>query len=383
MQYVPLFLYLLLFSLSKEETILELGYNWNVDGYNTMVLMGSPKIPKVFVISFDFDFTFSSTYLEHSRFNISTSLEISYLNESISLQENNNQNVTATVLTDVLHFESKSDYDATLNKFSFYYVYPNQTIINDAMGFAFSIKNKNKNAMYMLKKNNLIEHMEFAFVPPSNFKGDFFIGGLPLRIKKNYPFYVNCEVKDNWGCHISYIEFNKKKIPINKYSKFLSNIFYNIAPTNFLDYIINNYLKDKIEKKDCRAEWYSTKKKIFCICASINDFPDMIIAISGKKLVYRANELFTSFIDECEFVFHGTTEDNDELILSTGFLSNFVSEFDYDNKQVRLRSKTQFEDAEFYGDVKIVKIFYIITIIVIFIWMIVISSNKFFGYFYH
>ena len=60
-----------------------------------------------------------------------------------------------------------------------------------------------------------------------------------------------------------------------------------------------------------------------------------------------------------------------------------VSEFDYDNKQVRLRSKTQFEDAEFYGDVKIVKIFYIITIIVIFIWMIVISSNKFFGYFYH
>lgn len=232
-----------------------------------------------------------------------------------------------------------------IDDFPMYYVNIQSEDFVNGLGFGCLITNPSFSLLYVLQEKKVINNMAFGFVPMKSGKGDMIFGEIPSNYTRKYPYFVNWKVKNEWECYISHIVIDKHTYTYNYANKKGGKIQIDfngiIAPTSFMVFLLENVFKDKIQQGGCRANFWKTKKSIICTCSEINVFPDMVVFINGKGITLTKNALFTSFIDDCDLIFEGIDEMNEEFVFGYSFLSSFLSWFDYDNKTISLYSNVE------------------------------------------
>ena len=216
--------------------------------------------------------------------------------------------------------------------------------------------NQSFSLLHSLFNEGKIEHLKIAFEPTSTAIGDFYIGGLPQSVVTN-KYKGECHSKDKWGCHLDMIIFNYTKDNYTTYNCnreiYFQTAINGISVTNdFINFIENKVLYNYFTTQSC---YYSSdkRKKIKCNREILNDETLTTMKIGfvfeGKVYYLSFSFLFESIFDESSECLSLIIEENqhsNDWYFGGLFLSNFISEFDYETKTVSLYSDTKIEVIE-------------------------------------
>lgn len=263
----------------------------------------------------------------------------------------NNITIDGINYTQILKLETIKmvNFDTTI----FYYEIPEKTFpyydIYDGLTFALHPANESFSILHQLKKEGQISKMVYAFEPKEIrlTEGNLHLGGLPENITKN-KYFGKCKViNDSWGCNLRYIYAgdNQNNLFINKYKAIFQSAYGGItAPKEFLDYIAENILKENILRNECEIERNYYSDYIF-ICKNGKEifenlppflsfvFDNIVLKVPKSQLFY-----FPSFNGNekliCNIYLSLNKQEQNIWTFGDRFLSNFITEFDYENKEV-------------------------------------------------
>lgn len=258
-------------------------------------------------------------------------------------------------------------YEISEKNFPYYDIY-------DGLTFALHPANESFSILHQLKKEGLISKMVYAF-EPKDIKlneGGLHLGGLPESVIKD----KNCGkckvIDDSWGCKLKYVYVgdNTNNLFINKYKAIFQTAYRAItAPKEFLDYIAENIFKENLLRKECEIEknYYSA---YIIICKNGKEifeklppffsfvFDNIVLKVPKSQLFY-----FPSFngIEKliCNIYLSLNKQEQNIWTFGDRFLSNYITEFDYENKEVTFFSNELVSFFRKKNDLRLILIFLI------------------------
>ena len=243
-------------------------------------------------------------------------------------------------------------------------------------GIGFGYEQTPQNAFYnQLWLQGLINKPSFSFVKERRVEGTIYFGGLPSMYTDNKS-KMTCKIRihkgNKWLCTLKEViitsrEKNGSVIYINEtndYINFQSSQGFILVPEYFMSELNKTFFHKQLQNKNCvyykRSEFF---KNYDCKTEIIHLFPDITFIIGDYKQTFNYTELFRERFRMGEFLIY-TTKGNSKWMFGGDYLLKYISEFDYQEKEVRIySSEKQFEfvGEEYIYDLKIVQV--VVTVI--------------------
>ena len=236
-----------------------------------------------------------------------------------------------------------------------------------SLGLARKFKDYKYSLVHQLKEQNLISTHQFTIDlnSPGETKGQIYFGESPQNIKNKYKnnqiLKCSTNLSNNWSCPLSKVIIsNKDNIhedniePIYEVDLVQNVILFDTInyqyrlPKKYLTILEDVVLKKHVKNGQCHFKFNQNFNDIGyyeCNCNAVNNFPDLIFVINGKKMMkINIENMFTQFEmsdgseDVCELEIRLSDNEN-EWGLGAMFMKSVVSEFDYDLDEVKIYSK--------------------------------------------
>ena len=232
------------------------------------------------------------------------------------------------------------------------------------IGLAYKFAYEEYSLIHHFKKNNLINYLSYAFIPPSLFnnnnnnsknnEGLVFFGGIPKDYIMN-KYRYNCKVTENynfWSCNLPYILFGD----ISYYSNINNTLYYEnnnyayfngaerriLAPEEFMLFLKHNYFKDEINNRSCEYHLIGMNYVFECVCSVKNHFQDISFVFDNYLYKYTSEELFEYYgVGNCLFLIQSNHLRNNNFVFGASFLNKFISNFDYETKYISFYSQNK------------------------------------------
>ena len=254
----------------------------------------------------------------------------------------------------------------------------------NGISFSLDYYNESFSIMHQLKKDKKIEHMVYAFTPTISAVGYFYIGGIPNdTINNRHRNKGKCKVNGGqWGCSLTSVYFsndnsNKQYKYVNKNKMIFQSGYRAIyAPSSFFNHMKDTFLKPFFDNKSCYVKDYyfyncrliecENKTEIYTSLPTYIHFTieHYIYSFPMKHLYDIKSDMFnpTGYI-RIYIVESKSKEEKDVWILVGGFIMNYISIFDYDNREVTFYSDDMKQSMIIKATSKVVSIFNMISVI--------------------
>lgn len=209
--------------------------------------------------------------------------------------------------------------------------------------------------VFQLKRMNLIDKLQFTFVPSASSKllanTGVVVFGEKEKTYKDYFHSVSVKIpQKNKGWKIHLNQFVVTDI-LDKQSSFQINtdVIFSpstneiIVPRDAFEFIIDIFFKENIKSGTCEVRGRVSERVLHCLCNHIYmrgkidfQFREFTFSLPFVYLLdyYGDEVVFCDFL-----IVQGFT---DEVILGTLFLNNFVTSFDYEEEKITFYQKDPF-----------------------------------------
>ena len=221
--------------------------------------------------------------------------------------------------------------------------------IRNSVAFPFKFTDEKYSFIHQLKKNNVIDKLEYTIFEGLHDMGKLYIGGLNESLVQNHSESF-CKVdKDEigWSCRLSKVMvLNEKNDTYTNSARvfFQGNNRMTYVPRSFFKFLDETVLRIGKKESTCKRIGLN-EQTVECDCFSINLFPSLIFFFDEAQLEFSMVDLFNHFIDvfveeeECTFYI---TENRmgDFWEIGSPFFNHFVTTFDYENEEIRFYSRS-------------------------------------------
>ena len=259
--------------------------------------------------------------------------------EHINLTIEDLGKANALILKDNFYLKSSvKKKDVILNDFNFYLFEIKDFVGFDSIGLSHKIDNSSFSFIYQLKKQNIINKLNFAIYEKTIYGGLIFFGGIPKEIIKNKrkgTCYINRNI-NSWNCKL-----NKVCNYINNYeADFNINIDCILAPKDYINYLRYIFF-DKYKNLSLCNETFDDslypKNKTYFICniTKFKNISPLIFDFINFKLLLNFDDLIqgdTLMIQSNEY-------NHNKWFIGNIFLRKIITQFDLENHSI-----------SFYGD---------------------------------
>ena len=293
-----------------------------------------------FHLDLNLNYTWISKFFINKYFYIRNITKYEHLNLTI----NDIGNANALILKDNFYLKSsEKNKDIIIKDFNFY-LFENKNFVGfDSIGLSHNFYNTTFSFIHQLKKQNIIDKLNFALVKNTFNNGLIFFGGLPNEIIKNKIksiCYIN-RTNINWNCKL-----NKIGNFINNYEvNFNINTDYILAPKYYIKYLRYIFFIKYRNLSLCNETFDDSlypKNKTYFICnvSKFKNFPPLIFDFINFKLLFNLEDLFIGNV----LMIQSNEYNHNKWIIGNIFLNKLISQFDLENFSIT-----------FYGDRKILK----------------------------
>lgn len=329
----PFLLFFPFLFLSSYSKIIKYIYVLNDEGYHLVTTLGLPCDATFFEINLSSNYSYI-TPLNYNRTN-STSAK------SIAFETSNVPNATCERLKERIELIINMNEEYVIDDIEF--LYYNRTFSKkDSLTFAHNIKKKEYSLLHNLYKRGFIEHLRFGLVKRDEERGNFYFGGVPEEVVKNYSSMTLKIEKDiqTWKVTMNkfYIgdgEYNNEypmKFELSQRKLLLPQKVYEILQQEiFTPYVANKtcFYKQQEELYECSGDCLQYFPNIELILDNIR------FSLNGECLYKKVFEVKTYMI--------GINKEFDEWVIGVPFFEKYPVLFDYENSSMTFYSNTTFE----------------------------------------
>ena len=270
--------------------------------------------------------------------------------------------IRATEYSDALKFYTEGDEMITIENFHYvvmdnFHTTERSEMLTLAFGAGIDKNTEDMSLVHQLKKAKQISKMQFSiYKKMMTEEGTLYVGGIPPSIVeglKNTSLSITGN-KGFWDADINYLfigNISENDTDSNIYFKnqypahFTMATRYIEIPTEAYEFILNNYIKDLLDKKECKMNNYGSKD-ILCNCSSIHELKNLEFIINKKVFLFEPDDLFVTFDQLCVFSVCKNIE-AEEYLLGIEFIWKYVTVFDYDNKGITFYFQDEFTELNF------------------------------------
>lgn len=253
--------------------------------------------------------------------------------------------------------ESKGFFNLVFSKTALFdfYLYINtkdKKSVKEFIGLAFHFNNENYSLMHQLKKNNRINELSFTFdrYDRNKVNNELYIGGYPKeKIINQHKATLNVNDKFNsWGINLYAINIENHHRVISSYD----NSHFAIINTNddmiYFPKDVFKYLKRivfsrYINENICEEIEEGDSLYINCLLTELYNFPNITIVIDEIHFTLAKRKLFVPINSEDPYsTFIIQSKSLDYFVLGTSFFDEYITQFNYEQKQITFYSETPF-----------------------------------------
>ena len=365
---------------NKEKSYLE-NYFYNLIYTNFKIGNPSQKIESFIFFNISF-FYIKGNNLKNHKYDQNKSSTFQEIYETSFLEENYNIGIYSE---DSIKIKDNKNKEININNYNF--ILSTELSINSndylpsEIGFnsvQYGERDKKLNIITTLFERNITKSKIFSFEYESKEKGKIIIGDFPHNYNKNYNknslhFTKAQKRKDKFNWDVLFddiIFFNYKMIERKIYLSPESNLI--VGSKEFHEIILNNFFKEKINKKICFEEKMKNLNYLFYYCNNnfnIKKF-DKIKFISkdlNKTFELDFNDVFDEFEGKIYFkIVFNENKNFNYFILGKPFLIKYKFVFNADSNEIgfynNLNNKSLFSNFIIF----ILIIFILILIFLIF-----------------
>ena len=234
------------------------------------------------------------------------------------------------------------------------YLPTNLKTVYSGLSFSYNNCDNGFSLIYALKDKNLIEHLQYSFVPTDIEKGNLYVGGLPSDVINNKQ-KAQCNINnERWGCDLSEVIMNNRRYRNNHNAFFQAKYKYIYAPKEYIDFLYYNIFKEFFDDNKCSVSTYfnDNYKSFECdyIASLFNKLPSNFIFIFDNtqyiiplySLVYKYKDLGDNVYFKFGIVEALEETEKDVWMFGSSFLTHYISSFDYETKQITFYSDEPF-----------------------------------------
>ena len=308
--------------------------------------------------SYEIEVLFDSIFVLHRFIPIDLTYDYSFLSipnyrpiSEVFIKETNLPKQNLNVM------ESKGFFNLVFSKtalFDFYlYINPkDKKSVKEFIGLALHFHNENFSLMHQLKKNNRINELSFTFdrYYRDKVNNELYIGGYPKeKIINQHKATLNVNDKFNsWGVNLYEINIENHHRVVSSYD----NSHFAIINTNddmiYFPKDVFKYLKRivfsrYINENICEEIEEGDSLYINCLLTELYNFPNITIVIDGIHFTLAKRKLFVPINSEDPYsTFIIQSKSFDYFVLGTSFFDEYITQFNYEQKQITFYSETPF-----------------------------------------
>lgn len=334
---------------NKEKSYLE-NYFYNLIYTNFKIGNPSQKIESFIFFNISF-FYIKGNNLKNYKYDQNKSSTFKEIYETSFLEENYNIGIYSE---DSIKIKDNKNKEININNYNF--ILSTELSINSndylpsEIGFnsvQYGERDKKLNIITTLFERNITKSKIFSFEYESKEKGKIIIGDFPHNYNKNYNknslhFTKAQKRKDkfNWDVlfddiiFLNYKMMNERKIYLSPESNLI------VGSKEFHEIILNNFFKEKINKKICFEEKMKNLNYLFYYCNKNFDIKkfDKIKFISkdlNKTFELDFNDVFDEFEGKIYFkIVFNENKNFDYFILGKPFLIKYKFVFNADSNEI-------------------------------------------------
>lgn len=228
--------------------------------------------------------------------------------------------------------------DLILREFPFYYFKTVPTFQYDTISLPSNFSDLSVSFIHYLYNLSLIDHLAFGFEIEAinETLGFLHFGGFPEQLIQSKKYINECKLnqrENKWGCDllkvtVGFMEF-KNHIPLY----FNSQLRHIKIPSNFYNFLRENFFKELIEEKKCKS--FIRGFLFECDCKSLKRFPDITLFFEGFNISLKIEDYTKHFGDseKCSLLFEKGI--NEAWEIGIDFLKHNLILFDYENKRIK------------------------------------------------
>ena len=207
--------------------------------------------------------------------------------------------------------------------------------------------NYSRNSLiHSYKSNDIIKQFKFYLEPTNDNEGFLHFGEDPdiIYSLQNVNKYISkCHVNttDNyWGCFLNKISIGNYNFKVNNYTIFKTSHDSIIVPEKCLDFLAEKIFNKAIKDEICTYYSNTIYKKKYIFCKNTN-FPmdNIYFYFEGYGYLLEIQKLFSCDKERCIFLIKYEKNEYDYSI-GLPFLSNYISEFNFENNSITFYSNT-------------------------------------------
>lgn len=250
------------------------------------------------------------------------------------------------------HYHSTFTFnDVSLNDLSVYLTRGYIEAINDqGIGLSFKYHDESFSFVHQLYRNQLIDHLKFAFKgDPEVKQGYIFFGGVPNNAHSVLPYKGHCSVLEEdhpWECKLTKIQVDKNSIELKGVLFFHTAIARIYFSKEIYNTIVYNYFNDLIMSKNCTDVVGGTNGNFLRCDSTIlsHSKSKVTLVFDHMKITFPLMDFFYLESDYYISTFYSSPfeqYDDYDCIIGYRFINAFnYTVFDYEAKNVQFYSDT-------------------------------------------
>ena len=321
---------LIFFHVIQCQKIISIPYTFNYNDYQIQIQF--PSIDKKLRLMLDM--TYDYTFIRQ------VSVEDSLLKDKPTLTINHHNSIQRVpFLTDDIYLPQTQN---TIHGFNCL-VIPSSS--SSSIGLAATIENKDTSFIYQLYKKGFIEHLIFSLDTVTRRKKNsvIYFGGVPEEsIRNKYKTTIKIDSTNNkWGIRLNEIYFGNHQYKYNNKDFAFINIGNDriFAPKRIVEHLSETIFKGYVQNATCVITIKGEKQFINCPCNVVETFPNMTFVFDRYHFILEPQKLFVKVEAgmNCLFLIQKNYlpyEDTNTWFIGNFFLDKFVTEFNYETKEI-------------------------------------------------
>lgn len=331
----------------SNENILSVEYIRIMNSFSMGVILGEKHQKSYLEIDMSLDYLWVTPYIYNNEISstriMKTEYELQFRNKEIQCQ----------MIRDQLILPNDNNNNIITKDFTFFLIPHEEVYETDSIGLGLKYDDKmGTNLVHVLKREKIIDKMTFAFVGESRNYGHLYFGGIPKSVIQEKKLYHIAKAKvdesfNTWGFNLSHIIFTYKNqsniIYINnEYSYINSKKAQVYAPMTFISYFNQTIMKDYFEDGSCTYIPFESKYLFTCKATVAENFPNIAFIVDNIKIEISGKDLFDQSLNQFYFIFRINEININQWMFGSDFLSEYITQFDYENKEITFYSDKPF-----------------------------------------
>ena len=321
---------LILFHCIKCQKIISIPYTFNYNDYQVQIQFPSIDKKLKLMLDMSYDYTFIRR----------VAVEDPLLKDKQTVTINHHNSIQSVpFLTDDIYLPQTQ---STFHGFNFL-VIPSSS--SSSIGLAATIDNKETSFIYQLYKKGIIEHLIFSLDTVTKRKSNsvIYFGGVPEEsIRNKYKTSIKVDsTNKKWGIKLNEIYFGNHQYTYNNKDFAFINIGNDriFAPKKVVNHLSETIFKEYVQNKTCTVTIKNEKQFINCPCNVVDTFPNMTFVFDRYHFILEPQKLFIKVEAgmNCLFLIQNNYlpyEDINTWFIGNFFLDKFVTEFNYEKKEI-------------------------------------------------